>query len=128
MKNCKTCIYNISPAHVKCDNCSKETFNNYTFKANCFGKYDFRLNDCQRQDNITCVECKYKIEIKKYANQVIELQDKLHRRNMQIKELKEAIKILKLQQESLILKNNKLSNYETNSEFLTKAPKGMFTE
>jgi hypothetical protein len=80
MKTCKTCLYNVAPSPTQCKSCDKNTFSNYVFKSNCFGNYNFRIIDCQRQDNTTCVECKYRKEI-------ADLKDKLHFKDATILEI-----------------------------------------
>jgi hypothetical protein len=95
MKTCKTCVYNICPAPTQCKSCDKNTFSNYVFKSNCFGNYDLKITDCQRQDNTTCIECKYRKQIaelqediKNKSKVIIDLENKVSRRNLQIKDLK----------------------------------------
>ena len=54
----------------------------------CFGKYNYRIADCQRQDLGICAVCE---SYTKLENTLIDYKDKLHRRNMQIKELKKQL-------------------------------------
>ena len=58
----------------------------------CFGKYNYRIADCQRQDLGICAVCE---SYTKLENTLIDYKDKLHRRNMQIKNLKEKIEEIK---------------------------------